>query len=65
MNLRGTISEYERKIVDKGATPKKDLFKAKITSNNLERDMTVHQTALHMMSPGHAKVNKIVGYGCQ
>ena len=51
MNLRGTISEYERKILDKGATPKKDLFKAKITSNNLERDMTVHQTALHMMSP--------------
>jgi len=65
MNLRGTISEYERKIVDNNATPKKDLFKAKVASNNLERGMTNHQTALHMMSPGHTAVNKIVGYGCQ
>lgn len=46
-------------------TPKKDLFKAKQAANNLEREMTNHQTALHMMSPDHGKVNKLVGYGCQ
>jgi hypothetical protein len=33
MNLRGTISEYERKIHDKNATPKKDLFKAKVSKD--------------------------------
>jgi hypothetical protein len=46
-------------------TPKKDVVKAKHAALNLEREMSQHQTALHMMSPGHSKVNKIVGYGCQ
>jgi len=65
MNLRGTISEYERKMVDKHNTPKKDVFAAKQQANKIEREMTNHQRALTMMDPGHTKVNKLVVYGCQ
>jgi len=64
MNLRGTISEYERKLVDK-TTPQKDLYAAKREALLLDREMTRHQRNLHIMDSGHTKVDKIVGYGCQ
>lgn len=45
--------------------PRKYAYAPHAENYHVERNMTKHQTALHVMDPEHTLVNKVVGYGCQ